>query len=141
MNKSKKLLLIYLIIFMLSIFILPKAIFAQSSADNQQNANQTNTTNSTNSTNPLPGTVVTGSNDPTAAEHRSLSTQLRKNNFIKEAWKNVLALLNAVVVLGLIFIALANMLRINVETYEIRRMLPAIIIGVILANFSYLICR
>src|SRR3989304_6874715 len=141
MNKSKKLLLIYLIIFMLSIFILPKAIFAQSSADNQQNANQTNTTNSTNSTNPLPGTVVTGSNDPTAAEHRSLSTQLRKNNFIKEAWKYVLALLNAVVVLGLIFIALANMLRINVETYEIRRMLPAIIIGVILANFSYLICR
>jgi hypothetical protein len=79
-----------------------------------------------------------------ALADQSLSQQLNPtsgNTFIATGWKYILALLNIVVVLGLIFIAFANILRINVETYQIKRMLPAIIIGVILANFSYLICR
>ncbi len=64
-----------------------------------------------------------------------------QHDFIKAAWKYVLGLLNAIVVLGLIFVAIANILRLNIETYHIKRMLPSIILGVILANFSYVICR
>jgi len=68
-------------------------------------------------------------------------TESIQNSYIKQAWTYVMSLVNGIVVLGLIFVALANILRINIETYHIKRMLPAIIIGVILANFSYLICR
>ncbi len=78
---------------------------------------------------------------PQKASALTLAQQLDQHVFIKDAWKYVLAFLNAIVVLGLIIIALANILRLNIETYHIKRMLPSIIVGVILANFSYLICR
>ena len=76
----------------------------------------------------------------TEKEHYTLAESIQ-HSFVKKAWKYVLALLNGIVVLGLIIVALANILRLNIETYHIKRMLPSIIIGVILANFSYLICR
>lgn len=60
---------------------------------------------------------------------------------IVTAWRIVLGMVNSLAILGLIFIALANMLRVNLETYHIRRLLPGLIIGIILANFSHLICR
>lgn len=78
---------------------------------------------------------------PQKASALTLAEQLAQHDFLKQAWKYVLGILNAIVVLGLIVVALANILRLNIETYHIKRMLPSIILGVILANFSYLISR
>jgi len=59
---------------------------------------------------------------------------------VKEAWSIVLGLVNIIAVLGLIFIALAYLFRIDIETYDIKRTLPGLIVGIILANFSYFLC-
>lgn len=59
---------------------------------------------------------------------------------LENAWKFILSLVNYVVVAFLIFIAFVNILRINVDVYAIKKALPNVIIGVILANLSWLIC-
>lgn len=56
-------------------------------------------------------------------------------------WKVVLGLANIGLVIILIFIAIVNILRIQYDTYAIKKMLPILIIGIILANFSLLIIR
>lgn len=58
-----------------------------------------------------------------------------------DAWKIVLALANIGLVIILIFIAVVNILRIQYDTYAIKKILPILIIGIILANFSLLIIR
>ncbi len=57
------------------------------------------------------------------------------------SWKAVLALANIGLVVILIFIAIVNILRIQYDTYAIKKMLPILIIGIILGNFSLLIVR
>lgn len=57
------------------------------------------------------------------------------------SWKVVLALANLGLVVILIFIAIVNILRIQYDTYAIKKALPVLIIGIILANFSLLIVR
>lgn len=65
-----------------------------------------------------------------------IADELRSTG-MEEAWSVVLGLVNIVAVIGLIFIALAYLFRIDLETYDIKRTLPGLIVGVILANFSY----
>lgn len=60
---------------------------------------------------------------------------------IRSVWE---ALLNFANVLALIFflaIAFANLLRIQVNVYGIKKILPSLIVGIILANFSLLISQ
>lgn len=75
-----------------------------------------------------------------AAHATSLADQVREP-VIVNIWKIVLDIVNIVAILGLILIAIVNILRINIEAFNIRRMLPALILGIIFANFSHLICR
>lgn len=60
---------------------------------------------------------------------------------IQRIWKNVMNTVNALVIVILIVIAFAQILRLKIDTYGFKRMLPALIFGIIAANFSYLICR
>lgn len=57
------------------------------------------------------------------------------------AWQISMYIVNILVVFFLIFIAFANALRINIETYEIKKTLPNFIISIILANLSFLIVK
>ena len=50
-----------------------------------------------------------------------------------------LNIVNYVIVLLLIFLSFANILHINVDTYGIKKAMPTLIIGVLLANFGLLI--
>ena len=52
-----------------------------------------------------------------------------------------LNLVNYVIVLLLIFLSFANILHINVDTYGLKKVMPTLIIGVLLANFGLLIVR
>ncbi|MCL5410749.1 MAG: type IV secretion system protein [Patescibacteria group bacterium] len=60
---------------------------------------------------------------------------------IKTVWQDLLNVVNGIIIAVLIFIAFAQILRINVNTYGIKKILPALLLAVIAANFSFLFCR
>ena len=60
---------------------------------------------------------------------------------IKTVWDAILDLINYSGIGLLIFIAFANILRLNINTYGIKKFLPTLILAIVAANFSYLICR
>lgn len=60
---------------------------------------------------------------------------------IAGVWRSILNLVNVFIIIVLIFIAFANILRININTYGIKKFLPTLFLAVIAANFSFLFCR
>lgn len=61
--------------------------------------------------------------------------------WVMQIWNFSLSLVNIAVAGVLIFLAFVNILRIQVDTYALKKILPTLIISIILANFSLLICR
>lgn len=62
-------------------------------------------------------------------------------DWIFNIWRTALALANVVVIVILIFIAVVNILHLQYDTYAIKKSVPLLIGGVIMSNFSLLICR
>ena len=60
---------------------------------------------------------------------------------IKSVWNQILNFVNSIAIVMLIFIAFTNILRININTYGIKKFLPSLALAIIAANFSYLFCR
>lgn len=60
---------------------------------------------------------------------------------VRTIWNNILQFVNGIVVILLIAVAFAQILRININTYGVKKILPTLILAVIAANFSYLFCR
>lgn len=60
---------------------------------------------------------------------------------VQSIWKTFINLLNIFVAALLIFIAFAQILRLNVNTYGVKKVLPTLILSIIAANFSFLFCR
>src|SRR5690606_16187512 len=52
------------------------------------------------------------------------------------AWQFIRSLINYAMVGGLLIIAFANVLRINIDTYAVKKILPSLLVGFALANFS-----
>lgn len=71
----------------------------------------------------------------------SLANYVSKDPTIKRVWRSMLALTNIVVVLILLAVAFATIFHIQVDTYGVKKVLPTLIVGVILANLSLLITR
>lgn len=61
--------------------------------------------------------------------------------WIFTVWKTMLGIADIFVVLVLLMLAIVNILHINYDTYQVKKALPALIGGVIAANFSILITR
>ena len=76
-----------------------------------------------------------------AFELKPAYSVLKDNGDIKAIWNNMLKFVNALIIAILIFIAFANILRININSYGIKKFLPLLVMAVIAANFSYLFCR
>ncbi len=57
------------------------------------------------------------------------------------AWKGIRTFIDVFIIFALIFLAFAQIFRINIETYAIKKTLPGLIMGVIAANFSLFFCR
>ncbi|MCX6811480.1 MAG: hypothetical protein NT039_02190 [Candidatus Berkelbacteria bacterium] len=70
----------------------------------------------------------------------SLSESLKQSN-ITTAWGLTLDFINVIAIFMLLAIAFANILHIDAENWNFKRLIPALVIGLILANFSHLICR
>ena len=64
-----------------------------------------------------------------------------KQPWIFSIWKFSISVVDIVIIIILIAISFVNILNINIDTYAIKKTLPTLILGVILANFSLLICR
>jgi hypothetical protein len=62
------------------------------------------------------------------------------NELIRGLWSSVRIFTNTLYGIAIIIIAFANMLRINIKEYELKIMLPRLIITVLLVNLSWLIC-
>jgi len=69
-----------------------------------------------------------------------LSEQLQKDQVVT-GWKFSLAITDIIVVFALLLIAFANILKLNIDIYAVKKALPGLLIGVILANLSLLISR
>lgn len=82
-----------------------------------------------------------------AADEVSTLSDVFTNNsankwpWVIESWKWVLVLTDLFLVVVLLFLGIVNILHIQYDTYAIKKMLPLLIVGVILANFSLLIMR
>lgn len=61
--------------------------------------------------------------------------------WVFSVWKVALALANVIVIAELMFVAVVNIVHLQYDTYAIKKSLPLLIIGIIMANFSLLICR
>lgn len=70
----------------------------------------------------------------------TLFSQLNSDS-VKMVYKWALSLVNFIVLIFLIVVAFANMIRLQVDNYAIKKIIPSLIMGVVLANFSWLICR
>lgn len=60
---------------------------------------------------------------------------------IGNGWSYSIFFVNIIAIFILLAIALANTLRLNLETYAIKKTLPSLIIGFVLANLSFLVSR
>lgn len=56
-------------------------------------------------------------------------------------WYDIMAVVNSIVLAALIWVAFMNILRIQINDYAVKKILPTFIMAIILANFSFLIAR
>jgi hypothetical protein len=66
---------------------------------------------------------------------------LRDVQNIKDLWGHTRNLVNVVVIAALVYVAFMNILRLQINNFAIKKILPTLILAIILANFSYFICR
>lgn len=73
--------------------------------------------------------------------HTDLMPKLSSQTWIFTIWKVALALANVIVIVMLLFVAVVNIVHLQYDTYAIKKSLPLLIIGIVMSNFSLLICR
>jgi len=86
----------------------------------------------------------TGGSGPEEFSSSSIRSALSPGGdavWVINIWKVVLGLANMALVVVLAFLAAVNILHIQYDTYAIKKTLPILIIGVLLADFSLLIIR
>lgn len=74
-------------------------------------------------------------------EYLSNTFLIDKAGLALQLWSIVRTFVNILAFIGLLLVAFANLLRINLDTYTIKRTLPKIILAIIAANLSFLIAR
>jgi len=63
------------------------------------------------------------------------------SGFVYQSWRSVRIVINVLLVIALLVIAFSNITRVNIDSYTLKKSLPNLILGVILANASFLIVR
>ncbi|MFC1656397.1 hypothetical protein ACFL14_00305 [Patescibacteria group bacterium] len=64
-----------------------------------------------------------------------------ENGPVISSWRIIRSLINIALVLILLLAAFSNILQINIDTYAVKKVLPAMVLSIILANLSLFICR
>ncbi|MCL5795397.1 MAG: type IV secretion system protein [Patescibacteria group bacterium] len=76
----------------------------------------------------------------TGATQAKPLTEAVRGSGVNNIWKWLLSLIDYLIAAMLIFIAIVNILQIQIDTYAVRKALPNLIMGVILANLSWFFC-
>lgn len=63
------------------------------------------------------------------------------DGFVFQSWVVMRNIINVVLILALIAISFTNIVRINIDTYTVKKALPKLLMGVVLANASLFIIR
>jgi|GEM_PF-2495203 len=71
----------------------------------------------------------------------SLQHTLQVDSGLHILWRKLLAVVNSLVILVLIAVAFAEILRLNINTYGIKKMLPTLVMAIVASNFSWIVCR
>lgn len=64
-----------------------------------------------------------------------------ETGFVYQAWRVTRSVINILLIIALFAISFSNITRINIDTYTIKKALPNLVIGIILANASLYIIR
>ena len=77
--------------------------------------------------------------------HQDLSSPANGGNpdtaWIFDVWRVLMSVANVFVAIVLFFFAFVNIAHIDYDTYQLKKTFPKLIIGILLANFSMVICR
>lgn len=76
-----------------------------------------------------------------AAGTSGVQVALANNQSLVTVWNTLINIANSVIIVVLIFVAFAEILRIQIDTYAFKKLLPTLLWAIILANFSFLVCR
>lgn len=88
------------------------------------------------------GTTGTPASSGAAGFSKSLVQNLADSTgFVYKSWRVVRGAINVLLIIALLAISFSNILRINIDTYTVKKALPNLVIGVILANASFLIVK
>ncbi len=89
-----------------------------------------------------PDTAATQAAAATTSDIGPLSQMIgRQTGYVYQAWQSIRVIINILLVIALLLISFSNILHINIDTYTIKKALPNLIIGVILANASFFVIR
>jgi hypothetical protein len=66
---------------------------------------------------------------------------LDTNSELKGAWDTFLTVVNSFGILVIIIIAFSEILRLNINTYGFKKMLPSLVMAILAANFSYMLVQ
>jgi hypothetical protein len=82
--------------------------------------------------------------DAVSSEKRNCTLAQRiadPSGFVYKSWRITRSIINILLIIALLIISFSNITRINIDTYTIKKALPNLVVGVILANASFLIIR
>lgn len=69
------------------------------------------------------------------------SQNILKPTWVIKIWDTLRTFINIFLVFMIIFIAICNIFHININQYAVKKALPGLLLGIMLSNFSGLICR
>jgi len=69
------------------------------------------------------------------------NTSSGEGGTVSTVWKYIMNFVNGFVVLLLIAVAFAQILRLNINTYGVKKILPTLVLAIIAAQFSMLFCK
>jgi hypothetical protein len=78
---------------------------------------------------------------PSVAHAEAIQETLRTNQDIKNYHNTFMNIVNIPVILLFLIIGFAEILRLKVDTYGFKKILPALILAMVAAQFSYVICK
>lgn len=78
---------------------------------------------------------------PSPAHAETIQQTLRSNEDIKNLHTGLLNILNIPIILIVVMVAFAEMLHLKIDTYSFKKVLPTLLLAIIAAQFSYLICK
>lgn len=78
---------------------------------------------------------------PSVVHAETIQSTLVTNSSIKDIWNTILFVANIPIIIVVVVVAFAEILRLKIDTYGFKKVLPTLLLAIIAAQFSYLVCK